>query len=193
MLGSSSGCDRFSAELTIALFGLSGARRNTKPAPIRRANDRKDLLMLDERAARAARRSLISRTAHVIERIGLAMAGAICGTFVSAYFARAGIESLGFVASMTLVGIAGFYLGIDIPRTRRVRIGRAVDVVELFSATGTFLATMAALTAVYALVLDDVPQRFGESLVGSCWLLGLIMQIGAGALGRWRPVRAGGW
>jgi hypothetical protein len=141
----------------------------------------------------AARRSLISRTAHVIERIGLAMAGAICGTFVAAYFARAGIESLGLVASMTLVGMAGFYLGIDIPRARAIRIGLAVDVVELFSATGTFLAAMAALTAVYALVLDEVPQRFGESLVGSCWLLGMVMQIGAGTFGRWRPVKAGGW
>jgi hypothetical protein len=149
--------------------------------------------MSDERDVTAARRSLISRTAHVIERIGLAMAGAICGTFVAAYFARAGIESLGFIASMTLVGIAGFYLGIDIPRARTVRIGLVVDVVELFSATGTFLAAMAALTAVYALVLDEVPQRFGQLLVGSCWLLGLIMQIGAGALGRRRPIRTGRW
>jgi hypothetical protein len=149
--------------------------------------------MSDEGDARAARRSLISRTAHVVGRIGLAMAGAICGTFVAAYFARAGIESLGFIASMTLVGMTGFYLGIDIPRMRRVRIGRTVDVVELFSATGTFLAAMAALTAVYGLVLDEVPQRFGESLVGSCWLLGMVMQIGAGTFGRWRPVRAGGW
>jgi hypothetical protein len=149
--------------------------------------------MSDERDASAARRSLISRTAHVIERIGLAMAGAICGTFVAAYFARAGIESRGFIASMTLAGIAGFYLGIDIPRARTVGIGLAVDVVELFSATGTFLAAMAALTAVYALVLDEVPQRLGQLLVGSCWLLGMVMQIGAGTFGRWRPVRAGGW
>lgn len=144
--------------------------------------------MSNERDARA--RSRMSRAAHVIERIGLAMAGAICGTFVAAYFARAGIDSLEFVASMTLAGMAGFYLGIDIPQVRATPI---VDAVELLSATGTFLAAMAALISVYALVLDEVPQPPWELLVGSCWMLGLIMQIGAGALGRWRPGRAGRW
>ena len=156
--------------------------------------------MSNDRNAGALYRSLISRTAHVIERIGLAMVGAICGTFVAAYFARAGVDSLEFVASMTLAGMAGFYLGIDIPGARAARIGLAVgrgglrvDAIELLSATGTFLAAMAALISVYALVLDEVPHRPWEFLVGSWWLLGLIMQIGAGCLGRWRPVRAGRW
>jgi len=67
---------------------------------------------------------LISRVAHVMERSGLAMAGAICGTFVATLLARADgavFESVGFFASMVLIGMIGFYLGIDIPRRPATR------------------------------------------------------------------------
>ena len=152
--------------------------------------------MLDERDAGADDRLLISRVAHVVERIGLAMSGAIGGTFVAAYLARASIElfgSVGFVASMILVGVIGFYLGIDIPRLRASRLNSGVrgpalgvDPVELLSATGTFLAAVAALASVYAIVLDEVPQPMWEFVVGSWWLLGVLMQIGAGLIARLR-------
>ena len=72
----------------------------------------------------------VSRLAHVVERTGLAMAGAMCGTFVAAYLTRAGIDSIGFIAAMILVGIIGFYLGIDIPGLRAcpfVRLGKTPD------------------------------------------------------------------
>jgi hypothetical protein len=62
-----------------------------------------------------------------------------------------------------------------------------VDPVELLSATGTFLAAVAALVSVYAIVLDEVPQRVWEFVVGSWWLLGVLMQIGAGLISRLRP------
>ena len=150
--------------------------------------------MLDERDAGADDRLLISRVAHVVERIGLAMSGAIGGTFVAAYLARASIElfgSVGFVASMILVGVIGFYLGIDIPRLRASHPNSGikgpvarVDPVELLSATGTFLAAVAALASVYAIVFDEVPQRVWEFVVGSWWLLGVFMQIGAGLIAR---------
>jgi hypothetical protein len=150
--------------------------------------------MLDERDAGADDRLLISRVAHVVERIGLAMSGAIGGTFVAAYLARASIElfgSVGFVASTILVGVIGFYLGIDIPRLRASRLNSGVkgpalrvDPVELLSATGTFLAAVAALASVYAIVLDEVPQPMWEFVVGSWWLLGVLMQIGAGLIAR---------
>jgi hypothetical protein len=152
--------------------------------------------MLDERDAGADDRLLISRVAHVVERIGLAMSGAIGGTFVAAYLARASIElfgSIGFVASTILVGVIGFYLGIDIPRLRASRLNSGVkgpalrvDPVELLSATGTFLAAVAALASVYAIVLDEVPQPMWEFVVGSWWLLGVLMQIGAGSIARLR-------
>jgi hypothetical protein len=96
---------------------------------------------------------------------------------------------------MILVGMVGFYLGIDIPEKGATQMKLAlkgpalmVDPVELLSATGTFLAAIAALVSVYAIVFDEVPQRMGEFVVGGWWLLGVIMQIGAGAIGRLRLV-----
>jgi hypothetical protein len=137
-----------------------------------------------------------SRLAHVVGRIGLSMSGAVCGTFVAAYMARVDINTFGydgFVALMILAGIAGFYLGIDVPEKGAYRPGVAagnfgfsVDPVELLSATGTFLAAIAALFAVYAIVFDDLSQRVWEFVVGSWWLFGVVMQIGAGAAARWR-------
>lgn len=139
---------------------------------------------------------LVSRLAHIVGRIGLAMAGAMCGTFVAAYLARARIDpldSIGFIASMILIGMIAFYLGIDIPgrRTSHVRPGLKPpmprwDTVELLSATGTFLAAVAALTSVYAIVFDAAPQGVWEFTIGCWWLIGVAMQIGAGAIGRLR-------
>jgi hypothetical protein len=138
---------------------------------------------------------LVSRVAHVVGRIGLAMSGAMCGTFVAAYLARAGIDpfdSIGFIASMILIGMIAFYLGIDIPGLRASHIGPGTrplprwDTVELLSATGTFLAAVAALTSVYAIVFDEAPQGVWEFAIGCWWLIGVAMQIGAGAIGRLR-------
>jgi hypothetical protein len=128
--------------------------------------------------------------------MGLAMSGATGGTFVAAYLARADIEtfnSIGFIASMILVGIIGFYLGINIPRLRASQVSLGArrpipqwDTVELLGAPGTFLAAVAALTSVYAIVFDEDPQPMWEFAVGCCWLIGAMMQIGAGAIGRLR-------
>jgi hypothetical protein len=150
--------------------------------------------IFNERNSRAE--ALFSRAAHVVERMGLAMSGATSGTFVAAYLARADIEtfnSIGFIASMILVGIIAFYLGIDIPRLHASQVSLSArhpipqwNTVELLGATGTFLAAVAALTSVYAIVLDEDPQPMWEFAVGCCWLLGAMMQIGAGAIGRLR-------
>jgi len=137
---------------------------------------------------------LISRAAHVVGRIGLAMSGAMCGTFVAALLSRAGTElfdSAGFVASMVLAGMIGFYLGVDIPGRRSSPDHRAAvlakpDPVELLSAAGTFLAAIAALISVYAFVFDEMPQRAWDFTFGSWWLLGIAMQVSAGLLGRLR-------
>jgi hypothetical protein len=150
--------------------------------------------MSAERNIRSENRA--SRLAHVIGRIGLSMSGAVCGTFVAAYLARVDINMFGydgFVASMIVVGMAGFYLGIDVPEkdARRARVaapdfGFRVDPVELLSATGTFLAAIAALFSVYAIVFDDLSRGVWEFVVGSWWLFGVVMQIGAGATARMR-------
>jgi LytS/YehU family sensor histidine kinase len=158
-----------------------------------------EIMMRNNNNSRSSRDTCLSGAIHIIGRIGLSMSGAIGGTFVAAYLVRANIgtfDSTGFIASMVLVGMIGSYLGIDIPRLRRSTAGVVVwgrglkaDPVELLSAIGTLLAAMAALTAVYAIVFDEVPQRIGEVVVGSWWLLGVIMQIGAGSIGRLRLAR----
>jgi hypothetical protein len=151
-------------------------------------------IMLDEK--NAGTENLLSCVAHVLERAGFGMSGAIGGTFVAAYLARSNIEafdSIGFIASMLLIGVFGFYLGIDIPRLRtsHEHLGprHAVpqwDSVELLGATGTFLAAAAALISVYAIVFDEAPQRMWEFAIGCWWLVGVMMQIGAGTIGRLR-------
>ena len=131
---------------------------------------------------------LVSRVARVVGRTGLAMAGAMCGTFVAAQMTKVHVElfdSVGFVAIMVLIGMIGFYLGIDIPRLPAGSRPK-VDPAELLSATGTFLATIAALVSVYCIVLDEVPRRAWEFVVGSWWVLGIAMQTGAGLIGRLR-------
>ena len=142
--------------------------------------------MSNERKIRMHDMLLISRVAHVMERTGLAMSGAMCGTFVAALQVRANpglFDSTGFILSMVLIGAIGFYLGIDIPRLRR---RPRVDMVELLIATGTFLAAVAALISVYAFVFDDIPRRAWDFTLVSWWMLGVAMQIGAGLFGRLR-------
>jgi len=129
----------------------------------------------------------ITAAAHVVGRAGLAMAGAMCGTFVAAGLTSANaawFDSVPFIAAMVLLGVFGFYLGIDIPRlvvTTRMR--PRIDPVELLSGTGTFLAAIAALISVYGFVFDEAMGRF-EYMVGSWWLLGVALQIGAGLTAR---------
>ena len=135
---------------------------------------------------------LIIRAVHVIERSALAMAGAMCGTFVAAQLSQTEITlfgSLGFIMAMVLAGTIGFYLGIDVPRLPMVGRRPRLDPVDLLSAAGTFLAAFAALIAVYGLVFDVAPQRLSETVICSWWVLGVIMQIGAGSIGRLRLAR----
>jgi hypothetical protein len=144
--------------------------------------------MLNEKSSPMQDYYLVSRAAHVIERSGLAMAGAMCGMFVAAQLAKAGIapfDTVGFAATMVLVGMIGFYLGIDIPRLP-ARIARHRPAVELLSAAGTFLAAIAALISVGDIVLDEAPQHVWELVVGLWWLGGVMLQISAGAIARLR-------
>src|SRR5271168_1284127 len=130
----------------------------------------------------------ISLIAHVIARSGLAIAGLLCGFYVAADVVRAdleGLKSMGFVASMSLVGTIGFYLGVDIPRARALQAALPdqsaclnVVPVDLLSGTGTFLAAVAALISVYVIVFDEVLQLTSTLAVGFCWLLGVMNRPG---------------
>jgi hypothetical protein len=142
--------------------------------------------------------SLIVQIVQVTGRLGLSMAGAMCGTFVAAQLTMTNAElfdSAGFIALMVLVGIVGFYLGIDLPRLRsslaEPELDRQrIDSIELLSKIGTFLAAIAALISVYAFVFDETPRRSFEYMVASWWMIGVVMQIGAGLIGRIRLARA---
>ena len=138
---------------------------------------------------------LIVRISHVVGRMGLAMAGAMCGTFVAAQLTVTNAEmfdSTGVIALMVLVGTLAFYLGIDIPRLRVVRKALEpprFDPVDLLSTTGTFLAAIAALISVYAFVFDEPLARSWEYAIASWWVLGVALQMSAGLMGRICPVK----
>jgi mannose/fructose/N-acetylgalactosamine-specific phosphotransferase system component IID len=138
--------------------------------------------------------SFTSRCAHVIERLGLAMAGASCGLFVATHMSGAEIElfgSFGMVLGMVVIGALGFYVGIDIPRVFRHRAQSGdelpkTDIVELLSAAGTFLAALAAFTSVYMIVTDPAVGLGWTFTIAGWWMLGVTMQIAAGVIARWR-------
>ena len=144
-------------------------------------------------------RTLLSKCAHVIERIGLATAGGSCGLFVAAHIGRADIDLLGsgaIVLVMMLYGALGFYLGIDLPPPPRhkpqlpllSRHGSWTDAVELLSAAGTFLASITSFASVYIIIADEKTPPSFTILVVIFWATGVTMQIAAGIIARARTI-----
>jgi hypothetical protein len=141
-------------------------------------------------------RSTISRSAHVLERTGLALTGGSCGLFVAAHVGRADIELIGSAASvlvMMIYGAIGFYLGIDLPHPPpdhdmhlplRHGLGSKADAVELLSAAGTFLAAVAAVVSVSNIVLDETPHPVSALSICLAWAIGATLQIAAGIVAR---------
>lgn len=134
--------------------------------------------------------------AHTLERCGLALAGAACGMFVGAYVGSS-IEWLttqGFLVVMMLSGAAGFYLGIDTPQMHFHPIDQGapqglragIDAPEFLTALGTFLATLAAFVSVGVIVMRENPAAVWTYLVLLAWIVGVVMQIVAGAIARMR-------
>jgi hypothetical protein len=136
----------------------------------------------------------VRKFAHVLERVGLAMAGAACGLFVSAHVGStiSFLTSQGFLLLMMLAGAVGFYLGIDTPplpfhpESEPDSPGGRVDTAELLTAVGTFLATLTAFLSVGIIVLRGEPHLAWTVLIGIGWTVGIIMQIVAGAIARTR-------
>jgi hypothetical protein len=138
----------------------------------------------------------VRKFAHVLERSGLAMAGAAAGLFVGAHVGSSigALTSQGFLLIMMIVGAVGFYLGIDTPQLplqdrdeepARGVFGR-IDAAELLSAVGTFLAALSAFLSVGVILLREAPHLILTSLVLAGWLVGVAMQIVAGAIARVR-------
>ena len=113
----------------------------------------------------------VRKAAHVLERLGLAMAGASCGLFVAVHVGSsiAALTSQGFLAVMMIGGAIGFYLGIDTPPLafhgpsgEPIKDGTdgKIDTAEFLSAVGTFLATLTAFVSVGLIVLRENPRIF---------------------------------
>jgi hypothetical protein len=136
----------------------------------------------------------VRKFAHMLERIGLAMAGAACGLFVSAHVGSSisFLTTQGFLLFMMIAGAAGFYLGIDTPALpldangEPARPTAGIDAAEFLSAVGTFLATLTAFFSVGIIVLRAEPDIAWTVLIGIGWTAGIAMQIVAGAIARGR-------
>ena len=142
-------------------------------------------------------RSRVRRFAHVLERIGLAMAGAASGLFVAAHVGSniAILTTWGFLVAMMIAGAVGFYLGIDTPplafnapgdEPSNGSSGAKVDAAEFLSAVGTFLAAMTAFASVMIIVWRETPAIAWTILIMLGWTVGVTMQIVAGAIARAR-------
>jgi hypothetical protein len=142
-------------------------------------------------------RSRVRKFAHVLERIGLAMAGAASGLFVAAHVGSsiAAFTSQGFIVIMMIAGAVGFYLGIDTPalafhgptgEPSKARSGGKIDAAELLSAVGTFLAALTAFASVSLIVLREDPHIYWTMAIMLGWVVGVMMQIIAGAIARTR-------
>ena len=131
----------------------------------------------------------VRKAAHVFERLGLAMAGAACGLFVSAHVG----SSIGYLASqaflliMMIAGAIAFYLGIDTPQLPFHRDDDPkIDAAELLTSVGTFLATLTAFVSVGIIILREEPHIAWTWLIFIGWVFGISMQIVAGAKARMR-------
>src|ERR1700687_2430200 len=129
--------------------------------------------------------------AQAMERIGLAIMGALCGLFVAAMVAKADIEeinSLGALFSAVLYGSLGFYLGTNILSLSSSRTfsntGSGSKTIALVSAIGTFVAAVAALVSVYMIIFDETPPVMWNVGIGSGWALGVLLQLAAGTAAR---------
>ena len=136
----------------------------------------------------------VRNLAHILERIGLAMAGAASGLFVGAHTGSTipALTSQAFLLFMMVGGATGFYLGIDTPQLafhppngKGHPITR-IDAAELLTAVGTFCAALTAFASVGVIILREEPHIVWTVLILIGWVLGISMQIVAGAIARIR-------
>ncbi len=140
-------------------------------------------------------RMRVRKFAHFLERIGLAMAGAASGLFVAAHTGSSisALTSQAFLLIMMIGGAIGFYLGIDTPQLTfhpangdKDNSAARIDAAELLTAMGTFCAALTAFASVGVIVLREEPHIAWTVLILIGWVLGISMQIVAGAIARIR-------
>jgi hypothetical protein len=145
-------------------------------------------------------RSPLSKWAHVLERLGLALTGAFCGLFVAEVSGSIDlVGSAEAVLAIMLYGATGFYVGIDLPRVpsdHRMHLplwhglGTGADMVELLSAAGTFLTAVASVVSISRIVLGETVGASGAGVICLSWAIGATMQIAAGAIARIKVAHA---
>jgi hypothetical protein len=121
------------------------------------------------------------------------MAGAASGLFVAALVgtSHAALTNQAFLLVMMVGGAVGFYLGIDTPPAPFSQpadgawVGK-IDTPELLSAVGTFLAAFSAFACVGVIVLRHDPHVVWIWMIMAGWMIGVAMQIIAGAIARLR-------
>ncbi len=138
----------------------------------------------------------VRRAAHLLERSGLALAGAACGLFVAAHVGTSVnfLTNQGFLLVMMIAGAIGFYLGIDTPplpfdpleELSKEGPSGKIDTAEFLSAVGTFCATLTAFVSVAIIILRREPHIFFTALIMLGWTGGVLMQVVAGASARLR-------
>jgi hypothetical protein len=139
----------------------------------------------------------VRKSAHILERLGLAMAGAASGLFVAALVGTsvAVLTTQAFLLLMMIAGAVGFYLGIDTPplpfhphdeQLPDDGSGGKIDAAEFLTAVGTFLAAGSAFASVGVIVLRHDPHIAWTWMIMAGWVVGVSMQIIAGAIARIR-------
>jgi hypothetical protein len=141
-------------------------------------------------------RARVRKFAHLIERIGLAMAGAASGLFVAVHVGStiSALTSQAFILVMMISGTVGYYLGIDTPPLpfhgnhdpSHTTPHLKVDAAELLSAVGTFLAALTAFISVGIIVLREETYGFWAIMILLGWGIGVVMQVVAGTIARMR-------
>ena len=88
---------------------------------------------------------------------------------------------------MMISGAVGFYLGIDTPPPMLTSdSNNRIDTPEFLSAVGTFLAALSAFASVGVIILRSQPHIVWTWMMMAGWVVGVIMQINAGAIARSR-------
>ncbi len=129
------------------------------------------------------------------------MAGAASGLFVGVLVGSnvAALTSEGFLILMMICGAVGFYLGIDTPplpfhptndQPSNGGTVEKIDSAEFLSAVGTFLAACSAFASVGVIVLRHDPHIAWTTMIMAGWVVGVAMQITAGAIARIRSLRS---
>jgi hypothetical protein len=103
------------------------------------------------------------------------------------------LTSQAFLLIMMIGGAVGFYLGIDTPQLafhpvsgEKGNSTARIDAAELLTAIGTFCAALTAFASVLVIVLREEPHIVWTVLILIGWVLGISMQIVAGAIARIR-------